>query len=76
MEALFTRLQQDRSGELTRVAQHQCLTSFSITAMRLPWLLVSMLFNRVVLPEPRNPVMTCEKAGRRQICERARSAVQ
>ena len=29
-----------------------------MTAMRLPWLFVSMLFSKVVLPEPKNPVMT------------------
>ena len=35
------------------------LTSFSMTAIRLPWLFVRILFSKVVLPDPRKPVMTC-----------------
>jgi len=31
-------------------------------AMRLPWSCVRMWFSSVVLPEPRNPVMTCTRA--------------
>lgn len=38
---------------------HAKLTSFSMTAIRLPWVLVKMLFNKVVFPDPRKPVITC-----------------
>lgn len=43
----------------------QVCTSFSITARRCPWGCVRMWFSSVVLPEPRNPVITCAPPHRR-----------
>ena len=53
-----------------------CLTSFSMTATRLPCCRVRMLFSRVVLPDPRKPVMTCTEhaAVRKQCLQRAAPA--
>ena len=36
-------------------------TSFSMTAMRRPWFCLRSEFSKVVLPEPKKPVMICTK---------------
>ena len=38
-------------------------TSFSMTASRCPWSCVKMLFSSVVLPDPKNPVITWGRHG-------------